>query len=224
LNNFYFTVMKTALVIGGTGLTGKKLLRLLLADKRYGLVKVLVRKPMDIIYEKLEQIVFDFDHPDAALLQADEVFCCLGTTIKDAGSKDAFYKVDFEYVITLAKMAYENGCKKFAFVSSMGANKKSPLFYNKTKGQVEDAIKEIGFESCFIFRPSLLLGTRNQFRLGESLAKYIMANIASVLPKKIRPIHSKAVAFAMEFVMNSNYSGFKVFESDEMAEIAAQPH
>jgi uncharacterized protein YbjT (DUF2867 family) len=216
--------MKNALIIGGTGLTGKKLTRLLLADKRYKSLKLLVRKPMDIIYEKLEQIPFNFDKPDDSKVQADEVFCCIGTTIAAAGSKEAFYRVDYEYVLMLANIAYKNGCKKFALISSMGANKNSAVFYNKTKGQIEEAIKAIGFENCFIFRPSILLGTRNQSRFGESVAKSLLTKLSFLLPKKYRPIQSKSVAIAMQFVMNSNYNGFKVFESDEIAAIANSPH
>jgi uncharacterized protein YbjT (DUF2867 family) len=216
--------MKNALIIGGTGLTGKKLARLLIADKRYSAVKLLVRKPMDIIYEKLEQIPFNFNEPDMSKVTADEVFCCLGTTIAAAGSKKAFYQVDYEYVLSLANMAYKNGCKKFALISSMGANKNSIVFYNKTKGEIEASIKAIGFESCFIFRPSILLGTRHEQRLGESIGKFFMTKLSFLLPKKIKPIHSNSVAFAMQFVMNGNYTGFKIFESDEIAAIATNPH
>jgi uncharacterized protein YbjT (DUF2867 family) len=216
--------MKNALIIGGTGLTGKKLTSLLLADKRYASVNLLVRKPVDIIYEKLYQIPFNFDKPDESKVQADEVFCCLGTTIKDAGSKKAFYQVDYEYVVTLANIAYKNGCKKFALISSMGANKNSTVFYSKTKGQVEEAIKAIGFDDCFIFRPSILLGTRRQSRLSESVGKIFLSKISFLLPKKYRPIHSKSVAMAMQFVMNGNFTGFKIFESDEIATIATLTH
>lgn len=216
--------MKTALIIGGTGLTGKKLTQLLLADKRYQLIKVLVRTPMDIIYEKLQQVSFNYDVPDANKIMADELFCCLGTTIKKAGSKDSFRKVDFEYVHQIATMAYQNGCRKFALVSAMGADKKSLFFYNKTKGEIEAAVKEIAFDCCFIFRPSLLLGHRSGVRFGESMAKMILTKIAFLLPKKYRPIHSKTVATAMQLVMNGDYKGFRIFESDEIAAIASLPH
>lgn len=215
--------MKTALIIGGTGLTGKKLSRLLLADKRYQQVKLLVRKPMGIIYERLEQITYDFDSPDDSKIVADELFCCLGTTIKNAGSKKAFYQVDYQYVLQTAQAAYKNGCRKFALVSSMGANTKSMFFYNKTKGEIEEAVKKIGFENCFIFRPSLLLGHRTHVRLGESIAQAIMPKIAFLLPKKYRPIQSKLVASAMQLVMNADYKGVCIFESNEIAVIAAGP-
>ncbi len=215
--------MKTVLIIGGTGLTGKKLTRLLLADKRYQHVKLLVRKPMDIIYEKLEQIPYDFDSPDYNKIVADELFCCLGTTIKNAGSKKAFYQVDYEYVLQTAQVAYKYGCRKFAMVSSMGANKKSMFFYNKTKGEIEEAVTKIGFESCLIFRPSLLLGHRSHVRFGESIAQIVLPKIAFLLPQKYRPIQSKSVAAAMQLVMNADYKGVCIFESNEIAVIAAGP-
>jgi len=215
--------MKTALIIGGTGLTGKKLTRFLLADKRYKQVKLLVRKPMDIIYEKLEQIPYDFDQPDFSKLVADELFCCLGTTIKNAGSKKAFHQVDYEYVLQTAHAAYKNGCRKFAMISSMGANATSLFFYNKTKGEIEEAVKKIGFEGCFIFRPSLLLGHRNHVRFGESISQAVMLKIAFLMPKKYRPIQSKVVAAAMQLVMNADYSGNCIFESDEIDAIATRP-
>ena len=214
--------MRNALIIGGTGLTGKKLTRLLLADKRYQQVKLLVRKPMDIIYERLEQIPYDFDSPDFNKIVADELFCCLGTTIKNAGSKKAFYQVDYEYVLQTAEAAYKNGCRKFALVSSMGANSKSMFFYSKTKGEIEEAVKNIGFESCFIFRPSLLLGHRSHVRFGESFAQAVLPKIAFLLPKKYRPIQSKLVAAAMQLVMNGDYKGVRLFESDEIDAIASR--
>lgn len=215
--------MKTALIIGGTGLTGKKLTRLLLADKRYQQVKLLVRKPMDIIYERLEQIPYNFDLPDVSKIVADELFCCLGTTIKNAGSKKAFYLVDYQYVLQTAQAAFKNGCRKFALVSSMGANTKSLFFYNKTKGEIEEAVKKIGFESCFIFRPSLLLGNRSHVRFGESIAQAVFPKIAFLFPKKYRPIQSKLVAAAMQLVMNADYKGVCIFESDEITAIASRP-
>src|SRR4051812_14181663 len=114
-----FTIKK-ALVLGGTGLTGHELIGLLLADGHY-MVTALVRKPLPISHERLEQVQFNFDNPDRKQVVADEVFCCLGTTIKDAGSKAAFYKVDYEYVFTLAEAAHLNGAKKFALISSLNA-------------------------------------------------------------------------------------------------------
>ncbi len=209
--------MKTAIIVGAGGLVGRSLVKFLLADSRYGKVVVLVRKKIDLIHVKLQQHILDFDNPDKNLLVADEIFCCLGTTIKSAGSKAAFYKVDHDYIINIAALAFLNGIKKFALVSSMGANENSGVFYNKTKGKTESDLKKIGFEQLFILRPSLLLGNRSEFRLGESIAKLLMVNISFVIPKKYKPIEGSQVAQALISSMNSNNNGVHVIESDIVA-------
>lgn len=210
--------MKKALVIGGTGLVGNQLINLLLADGGYT-VTVLVRKPMPINHKRLTQVVFDFEKPDKTMVQADEVFCCLGTTIKVAGSKPAFYKVDFEYVLSIAQIAHSNGASKFALVSSMGANEDSAVFYSKTKGAIEAAVTRVGFKSLFILRPSVLLGDRKEFRLGEKIGKVIMSAISFAIPKKYRPIEARQVAKAMIACMNSGKTGVHVLESDAIADL-----
>ena len=208
--------MKTALIIGGTGLIGKQLTQLLLADKRYSKIVLLLRRQLDMVHDKLIQVVFDFDNPDSSLVVADEIYCCLGTTIKVAGSKAAFYKVDHDYVINTAKAGFLNGAKKFALVSSMGANKASAIFYNKTKGETEEDARSIGFESLYIFRPSLLLGNRTEFRLGESIGKFLMVPLAFLMPKKYKPIQASQVAHAMVTAMNKAEAGIHIFESDSI--------
>lgn len=206
--------MKKALIIGGTGLVGKQLTYLLVGDKRYAKIILLVRTPMNIIHNKLEQVVFDFDNPDFSAVKGDDIFCCLGTTIRDAGSKAAFYKVDYEYVIMLATHGFKNGASQLALVSAMGANKSAAVFYNQTKGKIEEAVKAIGYRGCFIFRPSLLLGHRSEFRMGESIAKIAMTAFSFMLPKKYKAVDADKVAKAMQVVMNSGKIGVKIFESD----------
>ena len=208
--------MKKALVIGGTGLIGRQLIDLLLADERYSVI-ALVRKPLAITHEKLLQVAFNFDNPDKQEVAADEIFCCMGTTIKAAGSKPAFYKVDYEYVLTIAQAGYSNGVKKFALVSSMGANKNSNIFYSKTKGAIEAAVALIGYGGLFIFRPSILLGRRTKFRMGETIGKFLMASFAFALPKKYKPIKTSQVAKAMVASMNSGKTGVHILESDSIA-------
>lgn len=210
--------MKRALVVGGTGLIGRELIALLLADERYTVI-ALVRKPLAIIHKRLIQVTFNFDHPDPTVVAADEIFCCLGTTIKVAGSKPAFYKVDFEYVLSVAQTGFSNGIKKFALVSSMGANKNSGIFYNQTKGAIEEAVSRVGYESIFIFRPSILLGQRTEFRLGEMIGKVLMRSFDFLVPKKYKAIHASQVAKAMIATMNSNKTGLHILESDEIASI-----
>lgn len=215
--------MKTALVLGGTGLTGKKIIRLLLADKRYNHVKVPVRTKMDIIYDKLEQIIFNYDEPDENVLQADEVFCCLGTTISNAGSNAAFYKVDFEYVLYCATIAKKLGATKFVLISAAGANKNSNIFYNNTKGKIEAAIAAIGFDTYIILRPSLLLGTRKEARFAENTAKLFMTTFSFLVPAKYKAIESKEVALAMLYLINNTaLHGVHIIENVDIKKAAVQ--
>jgi uncharacterized protein YbjT (DUF2867 family) len=174
---------------------------------------------MAIQHERLLQIEFNFDNPDKTAVVADEIFCCLGTTIKVAGSKPAFYKVDHDYVLTIAQTSYSNGAKKFALISSMGANKNSSLFYNKTKGAIEEAVTGVGYESLYIFRPSLLLGQRADFRLGEIVGKSIMKIFSFAIPDKYKAIEARQVARAMIACMNEGKTGVHILESDSIAAI-----
>ena len=209
--------MKKALVIGASGLIGQQLIDLLLQDENYSVI-ALIRTALPIQHERLIQVPFNFDNPNNEVIQADEIFCCLGTTIKVAGSQQAFYKVDFEYVLDIAKKAYLNGAKKFALVSSMGANKNSTVFYSKTKGAIEEAVTQIGYESLFIFRPSLLLGKRTGFRLGERIAQYFFTFFSILIPKKYQAIQARQVAKAMIVCMNTGDKGVHILESDKIAD------
>lgn len=141
--------MRTALLAGSTGLIGKQLLELLLEDSHYTVVKAISRKPLDIQHAKLQNIVADFntltEHHDQ--LKADDVFCCLGTTIKQAGSQAAFRKVDFEYPLELARLTKNQGAIQFLIITALGSDAKSGIFYNRVKGEVEQAIDAVGFDS-----------------------------------------------------------------------------
>ena len=209
--------MKKALVIGASGLIGQQLIELLLQDENYSVI-ALIRTALPIQHQRLLQVPFNFDNPNNEAIKADEIFCCLGTTIKVAGSQQAFYKVDFEYVLDIAKRAYMNGAKKFALVSSMGANKNSTVFYSKTKGAIEEAVTQIGYESLFIFRPSLLLGKRTGFRLGERIAQYFFTFFSILIPKKYQAIQAKQVAKAMIVCMNTGDKGVHILESNKIAD------
>ena len=209
--------MKKALVIGATGLIGQQLIDLLLQDENYSVI-ALIRTALPIQHERLIQVPFNFDNPNNEVIQADELFCCLGTTIKVAGSQQAFYKVDFEYVLDIAKRAYMNGAKKFALVSSLGANKNSTVFYSKTKGAIEEAVTQIGYESLFILRPSILLGKRTAFRAGERIAQSIFNFFSILIPKKYQAIQARQVAKAMIVCMNTGDKGVHILESDKIAD------
>jgi uncharacterized protein YbjT (DUF2867 family) len=216
--------MKTAIIIGGSGLTGKKLTRSLLADKRYGSVRAFVRKPINIIHEKLNQEILDFNNPSPTLFRGDELFCCLGTTIREAGGKEAFLKVDHGYVITMAQLAFEQGIKKVCAISSIGADSNSFFFYNRVKGKMERDLMKIGFEKCIIMRPALLLGLRKKSRWGEQVTAALMTTFSVFIPKKYKPIQSEDVALAMIKLMNNDdITGNRIAESDEIRLVAKRP-
>jgi uncharacterized protein YbjT (DUF2867 family) len=149
-------------------------------------------------------------------LKPDDVFCCLGTTIKKAKSKENFRAVDFDAPVLLGKVAKENGAQKYLLVSSLGANKNSSIFYNQVKGEVEEAIKALGFSSFHIHRPSLLLGPRQEERSGEDAAKLFYKIFGFIVPKKYQAIESIKVARAMIAFAQQNQGGVFVHESNEL--------
>jgi uncharacterized protein YbjT (DUF2867 family) len=216
--------MKIALVVGGTGLIGKACLYELLEQKEYIRIIAVVRKPMPLKHHQLEQIVVDFDNLEqySDQLKADDIFCCLGTTIKVSGSQENFRKVDFDYPVKIAQIALQNGAQQFLIVSAMGANSQSSIFYNRVKGDVEAAVSYLGYRSLHIFRPSLLMGDRKQVRIGELIGKGVMTIIGFLFIgplKKYKAIHGATVAKAMVKVALKEEKGRLVYESDRIAEI-----
>jgi uncharacterized protein YbjT (DUF2867 family) len=209
---------RTALVIGGSGLVGKEVISELIASDKYTEVIALTRKPLDWAHPKLSSVVFDFDHPDDATVWADDIFCCLGTTMKKAGSKDAFYRVDYTYPVEIAQLGFQNGAKRFAIVTAMGSDSKSIFYYNRVKGDVETTLKNIGFEALLIFRPSLLLGKRSESRVGEQIGEALSKLLRPLIPSKYRAIEAYKVAKAMVTITASNVKGTLVYESDVMQE------
>lgn len=167
---------KTALIFGATGLVGNFCLQYLLDSKAYSTVKVLTRRPVEVstaFKDKLVTIITDFTNLGAIenQLAADDVFCAIGTTIGKAGSQSAFKKIDFEYPVEIAKITKAKGAKKFILVSSLGADASSSVFYTKVKGETEAELAKIGFDSLVILRPSILLGNRNEMRIGEAIGQ-----------------------------------------------------
>ena len=208
--------MKTALVVGATGLIGKHLTIKLLTNNFYSKVKVLIRKPLNINHPNLEQIIFDFDSLDSSKIIADDIFCCLGTTMKQAGSKAAFYKVDFTYPLAIAKAALENGAKQYLIVTAMGADEKSIIYYNRVKGEIEKAISDLHYPTLLIFRPSMLLGEREEPRMGEKIGKILMKAINFIIPKRYKAIESEKVANAMLILAQKGIKNKDIFESDTL--------
>ncbi len=218
-------MMRTALIVGATGLIGKACLYRLLDNAAYTKVIALVRKPLVIKSHKLQQIVLNFDELNLHQheLIADDVYCCLGTTIKVAGSQEKFRKVDFDYPYQLAQLAFENGAKQFLLVSAMGANVASSVFYSRVKGEVEQAISALNYPSFKVFRPSLLLGSRTEFRAGEQIAKVLMKGLRFLFIgplKKYKAIEGSKVAQEMVSSALLKEEGKIIYENDQLFELA----
>lgn len=207
---------KTALVIGSTGMIGELLTDKLLFDNYYSEVKTLVRKPSGKMHAKLTEIVVDFDHLNERDVQADHIFCTLGTTIKTAGSKENFRKVDFKYPLETARYGLKNGATFYGIVTAMGADTNSWFFYNQVKGEIEEALKALDYDSVGIFQPSMLLGDRDEKRAGESIGQKVMLGLNFAIPKNYKAIDGEKVADAMLQLAKSESKGVKVIESGEM--------
>ncbi len=192
---------KTAVIIGATGLVGKKLLLQLLADQTFATVKIFVRKPTGIKHPKLQEHIINFDELEDVKsdVTGDVLFSCLGTTLRQAGSKDKQFKVDFTYQYQFAQAASENRIPAYVLISSASADAGSMLFYTKIKGQLEDAVKKLDFDKITIVQPSVLEGDRNEERMGEKMGASIINAMGKILPflKKYRSISGEQVAKAM---------------------------
>ncbi|MBK7560235.1 MAG: NAD(P)H-binding protein [Chitinophagaceae bacterium] len=213
----------TATLIGATGLIGNYLLEELLKDDFYHTVRILIRRPLELTHPKLEKKLVDFSDVEnfrLALEGSAVVFCAIGTTQKKVkGDKAAYRKVDYDIPVHAARFCKLNGCEKFVLVSSVGANSKSNNFYLKLKGEVEDAVKAVGIKSVHIMRPSMLLGDRKEFRLGEKISKGILPAFSFLIPSKYKPVHGKEVAQAMSGFAKKNDAGFFISEYREIKQL-----
>lgn len=208
--------LKTALVVGATGLIGHQLVTQLVNSSLYNRIRVLVRKSLNWQHPRLQEIIIDFDQPNGLLMQADDIFCCLGTTRKKAGSKEGFRKVDYQYPLDIARLGRANGASQFAIVTSMGANPNSSFFYNQVKGEIERDLALLDYPTLLIFRPSLLLGNRGDFRLGEKIGEGFMRLFGPILPTQYQAIDSSKVVNAMITTAQQPRSGVHVFESGQL--------
>jgi len=210
--------VKTALIAGVTGLIGSQLLELLLHDSDYDKVIALSRNPLDVQHSKLINLVINFNELQEQLksVSANDVFCCLGTTMKKARTKEAFHKVDFDYCLTLAKVLKENGAKQFLLVSALGADVHSSFYYNQVKGEIEGAVDALNYQAYHIFRPSLLLGPRKEQRSAEDAAKVFYRYFNFLIPEKYKGIESIKVARAMIAFAKQQQSGKFIHESKDL--------
>lgn len=214
----------TALIAGATGLVGSALVRELLASDRYQKVISLGRRALDIENPKLQNEVVDLGKLDekADKWAPNDIFCCLGTTIKKAGSQAQFRKVDYEYVMNVAKLAAASGAQRFLVVSAVGADPDSRVFYSRTKGEVEHDLRGLSIPQMCIFRPSLLLGDRKEFRFGERLAAGLMLLARPFFRggwAKYHPISANRVAQAMYRAAGQKKEGIHVYEYPQITDL-----
>lgn len=216
---------RSALLLGATGLVGSHCLELLLNESRYSSVRVLSRSPVQQKHRKLEVVRMELDEMEARpeLFRVDDVFCCLGTTMARAGSEAAFRRVDHDYPLQAAQLAAGEGADQYLLVSAIGADPQSRIFYNRVKGEVEAAVKRLPFRAVWLLRPSLLVGDREELRVGEKLAAAVAVPLSPLLRgqlRRYRPIAGRDVARTMLHLALEGDTG-GVVESDEIAALAA---
>ena len=220
-------VSRTALLAGSTGLVGSHVLRVLLADRAWTRVVTFGRRPTPEQQEKLEQRIVDFGALEALadLPRGDDVFCCLGTTIKRAGSQEEFRRVDFDYVVGFARAGLRAGATQLLLVSAIGADPFARVFYGRVKGEVEATVRALPYRGIQIFRPSLLLGERSEFRLGERVAMMLSSPVLTQglvgRWRRYRPIAAATVARAMAQIAKEAPRGPNVFEYDAIVAAGA---
>jgi len=220
--------LESAALVGATGQVGRELLRLLLADATCTRVVALGRRSTDEESPKLAEVMVDLADGDAYRqhLGVDCVFCTLGTTIKKAGSQAAFRLVDHDYPLSVARVASEAGAKRFAIVTAVGADAGSGVFYNRVKGELEAALRQVSFpRGLRILHPSMLLGERTESRPAERFAKAIMGATGPLFGgglKKYRAIEASDVARALVTAARSDGAGVTVYEGDTLFAAAAQ--
>ncbi len=210
------TNSRNAWILGASGVTGSCLLKRLLEDRLYETVYASVRRPLPLRNAKLQECQLDVSFPYPEKLQGADVYCCLGTTMAKAGSKEAFRAVDYALPMRMAREAKAAGAQRFFLISAMGADAGSFVFYNRIKGELERDLEAIGFESLAIFRPGLLLGDRAEKRPGEQFAKRLFGAINHILPRAWQGIPSDRVAESMLSAAAEDWKGKRIFSNADM--------
>ena len=220
---------KIALLFGATGLVGEYCLSQLVEDQSYKKIKVFNRKSQNYRFEKVEEILLDFDQMGAheKEMRGDDIFICLGTTMAKAGSKKAFIRVDYTYVMKAALAALRNGTNQLLVVSAAGSDKNSYIFYNKVKGELESDISKLNYWSIHIFKPSMLLGERKEKRKIENIVGKFALGLDRIFGPKLasyRPVHAVNVARAMTKVAAGLIPGIQYYTSSEIVELGENNH
>jgi uncharacterized protein YbjT (DUF2867 family) len=202
-------------ILGATGLVGAECVRRFAESSRFTRVIALVRRPLPRAPSaRVETHVIDFERLESAaeFFRVSHIVCALGTTIKKAGTRERFRRVDHDYPLAAARLGLREGARHFLLVSALGASARSRVFYSRVKGEVEDAIRALPYQSVTLVRPSLLLGQREELRLGESIGKLF----AKVVPRRYRPVQASAVAATIVRAAVEDRVGVRVIESKEI--------
>ncbi|MFL0353220.1 NAD(P)H-binding protein [Xanthomarina sp. GH4-25] len=219
---------KTAIILGATGLTGGLLLEELLIDNRYQKIKLFSRTSCGLKHDKIEEHLidlFDLSSYKNAFI-ADEVFCCIGTTKSKTPNEEQYLQIDYGIPVMAAQLCKENNIQTFIVISALGADKKSKVFYNRTKGKMEEAVLAEHIKNTYILQPSLIGGDRNEKRLGESLAKHLMKLINPLLFgsfSKYKSIHPITIVKSMVILANSSHPSGRIL-SDEIKKIVEKKY
>ena len=214
---------KTAAILGSTGMIGNYLLELILADRYFNTVRILVRRPVQKESDRVEVKLVDFNDAESfklALEGCDTIFSCIGTTQKNVkGNNELYRKIDFDIPLKAARFGKEGGCTKFILVSSVGANSKSNTFYLRLKGELEEAIHKVGLDAVHVMQPSMLLGERTEKRTAEKIIQGAMKFLNPIFGgafRKYRAIHGKTVAAAMLKLAKEDEPGFYLYTYDDI--------
>ena len=209
---------KAAVVLGASGLIGSELVKVLKASSRYGSILLLNRRPSGEVHPKVSERVIDFEAPDLSGIAGDDFYCAFGTTMRKAGSRAVFQRIDCEYPTRVATLLRKQGVKRMLLVSSVGAKTGAGSFYLRTKAQLEENVIGLGFSQTVIARPSLLLGPRGEFRLGERVAAVLMKLLAPFMRgslRRYRPVAASAVARSLVEAADSGGMGVRFIASDQ---------
>jgi uncharacterized protein YbjT (DUF2867 family) len=212
---------RSILLAGASGLVGAEVLDQLKADASVTRLVVIGRRPMPSLDPRIQAVVVDFDNlkAHADVFAVDQIICTLGTTMKQAGSKEAFRRVDLEYPLEMARLGLARGARHFLLVTALGADVGSRVFYNQVKGELENALRPLPYRSVTIVRPSLLLGKRKEFRPFERLAMIV----GEVIPGRYRPVRARDVAKALVTAARNDEPGLRIIESEQIKEATEVP-
>jgi uncharacterized protein YbjT (DUF2867 family) len=217
--------LKIAAVLGASGLIGKEIVSELIENQNYSEIRIITRRPLKWNHPKIKEFCIDFEKLNEyshSFERCSDVFCAVGTTTKKVhGDKIQYRKVDYDIPVDVAQMGFDMGIDYFAVVSSIGADEKSSNFYLQLKGEMEKEVSQFAIPQIAIFRPSMLMGKRSEFRFGEKIALFLFSLISFLFPTKYKPIQAKTVAKGMVLAAGKAMNGVQVLQYNEIQDLVS---